>query len=149
MNTNKLTQANFLGRGLGFPPSFVKPSTDAGGTGGDMILVEGEQDIQQSLHILLSTRPGERLLRPDYGCNLDQLLFEPLTVSLTSLMQDVVKTALIHHEPRIFVNEVRIESVDNLEGQILIHIDYTIRTNNSRFNFVFPFYIQEGTEISR
>ncbi len=149
MNTNKLTQADFLGRGLGFPPSFDKSIKHSGSTAGDIVLVEGEQDIQESLQILLSTRPGERLLRPDYGCNLDQLLFEPLTVSLIALMQDVVKTAVISHEPRIFVNEVRIESVDNLEGQILIHIDYTIRTNNSRFNFVFPFYIQEGTDISR
>ena len=149
MNTNKSATANFLGRGLGFPPTFKKSTDHSSCTGGDIVLVEGAQDIQESLHILLSTRPGERLLQPDYGCNLDQMLFEPLTISLLSLMQDVVKTAIFRHEPRIFVDVVRIEAADQLEGQVLIHVDYTIRSNNSRFNFVFPFYIQEGTDISR
>ena len=145
MNINKLTKANFLGKGLGFPPTFEKSAPNSG----DIVMVEGALDIQQSLQILLSTRPGERLLQPDYGCNLDRLLFEPLTVSLQSLMQDIVKTAIYRHEPRILVNAVSINTSNQLEGEILIHVDYTIRSNNSRFNFVYPFYIQEGTDLIR
>lgn len=145
MITNKLAKADFLGKGLGFPPTFRKSSL----TGGDIVMVEGALDIQQSLQILLSTRPGERVLQPDFGCNLDTMLFEPLTLSLLSLMQDAVKTAIIRHEPRITVNEVRIDSSQQLEGRVLIQVDYTIRSNNSRFNFVFPFYIQEGTDVGR
>lgn len=142
MPGNPLTKADFIGRGLGFPPSFDKSSKD-------IVLVEGEVDIQQSLHILLSTRPKERLLEPDFGCNLDQLLFEPLDASLVSLMQDVVKTAIVRHEPRVIVNEVRIETEGAIEGRVLINVDYTIRTTNSRFNFVYPFYLEEGTDINR
>lgn len=145
MTTNKLAKADFLGRGLGFPPTFKK-SVPAGG---DIVMVEGALDIQQSLQILLSTRPGERVLQPDFGCNLDTMLFEPLTLSLLSLMRDTVKTAIIRHEPRIIVNDVRIDASGQLEGTVMIQVDYTIRSNNSRFNFVFPFYIQEGTDVGR
>lgn len=143
--TNKLAKADFLGRGLGFPPTFKKSAP----AGGDIVMVEGALDIQQSLQILLSTRPGERVLQPDFGCNLDTMLFEPLTLSLLSLMQDTVKTAIIRHEPRIIVNDVRIDASAQLEGTVMIQVDYTIRSNNSRFNFVFPFYIQEGTDVGR
>jgi phage baseplate assembly protein W len=145
MITNKLAKADFLGRGLGFPPTFTKSSL----AGGDIVMVEGALDIQQSLQILLSTRPGERVLQPDFGCNLDTMLFEPLTLSLLSLMQNTVKTAIIRHEPRIIVNDVRMNASSQLEGSVMIQVDYTIRSNNSRFNFVFPFYIQEGTDVGR
>lgn len=145
MITNKLAKADFLGKGLGFPPTFKKSAS----AGGDIVMVEGALDIQQSLQILLSTRPGERVLQPDFGCNLDTMLFEPLTLSLLSLMQDTVKTAIIRHEPRIIVNDVRIDASDQLEGTVMIQVDYTIRSNNSRFNFVFPFYIREGTDVGR
>lgn len=130
---------DFLGRGLAFPPTFDKRT-------GDFRLVESEVDIHQSLEIILGTRPGERALTLDFGCNLDQMLFEPLNLSLVSYMQEVVKTALLLHEPRIAVNNVIIRQDSALQGQVLIEVDYTVRSINSRFNFVYPYYIQEGTE---
>lgn len=134
------TQLTFLGRGLGFPPTFDKKK-------GDIQMVEAEIDIQQSLEIILSTLPGERVLQSEFGCNLDHMIFEPLNLTLITYMKTVVRTALILHEPRIALNEVNIQEDNELEGQIFIHVDYTIRGTNSRFNFVYPFYLQEGTDI--
>ena len=82
----------FLGRGLGFPPTFDRNV-------GDLRMVEAEADIVESLQIILATRPGERILEPDFGCNLDQMLFEPLNLTLISYMREVVRIALILHEP--------------------------------------------------
>lgn len=140
MQETKTKENDFLGRGLGFPPTFDRWSKD-------IRMVEGPIDVQQSLELILATRPGERVLENSFGCNLDQLIFEPLNLSLISFMQDVVKTALILHEPRIDVNEVSIEQDEILEGRILIKVDYTVRSTNSRFNFVYPFYLEEGTDI--
>lgn len=140
MANNSSSNAKFLGRGWSFPPTFDKERHD-------IVLVEAGIDIQQSLEIILSTLPGERVLTPDFGANLDRLLFEPLDASLISLMQDIIETALIRHEPRIVVNNVLIEEDGSFEGRVLIEVDYTVRSTNSRFNFVYPFYIQEGTDI--
>lgn len=140
MVNKSFSNAEFLGRGLGFPPTFDKERQD-------IVLVNAEVDIQQSLEIILSTRPGERVLAPDFGANVDRLLFETLDTSLISLLQDVIETALIRHEPRINVNNVLIEEDGSFEGKVVINIDYTINSTNSRFNFVYPFYIQEGTDI--
>jgi phage baseplate assembly protein W len=95
----------------------------------------------------LSTRPGERVLRPDYGCNLDELIFEPLTTTFKTYIKDLIATAILYHEPRIEVNRIELDDTGELEGRVIISIDYTIRSTNSRFNFVFPFYKEEGTEI--
>ncbi|HOY16504.1 MAG TPA: GPW/gp25 family protein [Haliscomenobacter sp.] len=130
----------FLGKGLGFPVTFNKAT-------GDIRLVEAYADIEESLQIILSTRPGERFLETDFGCNLDQMLFEPINLTLISYMREVVKTALILHEPRVDVNDVSIRQDDSMQGRVIISVDYTVRSTNSRFNFVFPFYQQEGTDL--
>ena len=112
-------------------------------------MVSDEADVQSSLEILLTTRPGERIMRPDYGCNLDELLFEPLTTTFKTFIKDLVTTAILYHEPRIEVNKIDIDETDELEGRVVIAIEYTIRSTNSRYNFVFPFYRNEGTEITK
>lgn len=137
----KNTGLDFLGRGLSFPPVFDKNTRD-------IRMVEAEFDIQQSIEIILSTRPGERVLEPDFGCNLDQMIFETLNLTLVTYMREVVKTALILHEPRIDVNDIKIQQDNALHGRVLIAVDYTVRSTNSRFNFVYPFYIQEGTDLN-
>lgn len=133
---------SFLGTGWNFPPSFDK-------TLADVSMVSDEADVQSSLEILLTTRPGERIMRPDYGCNLDELLFEPLTTTFKTFIKDLVTTAILYHEPRIEVNKIDIDETDELEGRVVIAIEYTIRSTNSRYNFVFPFYRNEGTEINK
>ena len=131
---------SFLGTGWGFPPAF---SPDTNGVS----MLSDADDIQSSLEILLSTRPGERVMLPKYGCNLDEMIFEPLTTTFKTYMKDLIKTAILYFEPRIEVNQIDLDDTGELEGKILIKVDYTIRSTNSRFNFVYPYYKKEGSEI--
>jgi phage baseplate assembly protein W len=135
-----VTSKSFLGTGWGFPPTF---ST----TLQQVEMLSDEADIKSSLEILLSTRQGERVLRPDYGCNLDELVFEPLTTTFKTYIIDLINTAILYYEPRITVDKIELDDTGETEGRILIAIDYTVRATNSRFNFVYPFYKNEGSEI--
>jgi len=129
---------SFLGTGWAFPPAFHKPA--ATGTGnGHIETVSEQEDIEQSLKILLATRPGERIMHPGFGCNLDRLLFEPLDTSLKAYMEDIVKTAILYHEPRIRTESVSITEDTQEPGKLYIIVAYTIRTTNSRYNYVHPF----------
>ncbi len=136
METNK----SFLGTGWGFPPEFNR-------TIKAVKMLEDEADIKSSLEILLSTRLGERIMVPGYGCNLDELMFKPLNLTLKTFVVDLIKTAILYHEPRIDVNKINIDPTNELEGVLLINLDYTIRTTNSRKNMVYPFYKVEGNEL--
>jgi uncharacterized protein len=120
----------FLGTGWTFPPAFDKISRS-------VEMTSGREDIERSLEILLSTRPGERVMQPDYGCNLDRLLFEPIDTSLKTYMEEMVKTAILYYEPRITVNAIGITETDEFSGQVRLAVDYTIRTTNSRYNYVY------------
>lgn len=133
------TKESFLGRGWGFPPEFSKNTKS-------VLLTEDESDIEKSLDILLSTRPGERIMVPEYGCNLDELLFKPLNLTLKTFVSDLIKTAILYHESRIDIEKIRIDPSGDNDGILLISIDYRIRITNSRKNMVFPFYKTEGTE---
>ncbi len=136
------TEQDFLGRGWSFPPQF---GADEAG----VRMVSGKEDIEQSLHLLLSTSLGERVQRPKYGCNLADYQFEAINSAFIGLLRDLVDTAILYHEPRIRVDRIDINTANQLaaiEGKILISIDYRIRTSNSRYNFVFPFYQNEGAQ---
>jgi phage baseplate assembly protein W len=135
-----MASGSFLGTGWSFPPSFNKNLKK-------VVMLSDEEDIQSSLHILLTTRLGERVMQPTYGCNLDTLVFESLTSTFKSYIRDLVKTAILYHEPRIKLNKVELDDSRDLEGVILISVDYTVRTTNTRFNYVFPYYKNEGTDI--
>ncbi len=134
-------QDDFLGRGWSFPPTFLP---DIRG----VEMTEKETDINRSLQILLTTRTGERVMQPKYGCNMDEMLFEPLSTSTKTLIKDKIRTAILYFEPRIDVTAISMDTTNEPEGEILIEIEYMIRGTNSRFNFVFPYYINEGTELS-
>lgn len=134
------TSKSFLGRGWGFPPEFNQATKAVN-------MLEDEADIKSSLEILLSTRLGERVMVPDYGCNLDELLFKPLTLTLKTFVIDLIKTAILYYEPRIDLNKIAIDPTDELEGVLLINLDYTVRATNSRKNMVYPFYKAEGNEL--
>lgn len=129
---------SFLGAGWGFPPTFLK------GKNGVVMSADAE-DVRQSLHILLTTRVGERVMQSKYGCNMDRLLFEPLNTTLQTYMQDLVRTAILYFEPRIILNAVVLDPQPE-EGMIEINVDFTIRGTNSRFNFVYPYYKEEGVK---
>jgi phage baseplate assembly protein W len=131
----------YLGRGWSFPPTFnrARPGVE---------MLEDEADIASSLEILLSTALGERTMLPQYGCNLDELVFESLDTRMKTLMADKVETAILYFEPRIEIDNVRLDDSLELEGVILIEVVYRVKATNSRFNFVFPFYKLEGTDIN-
>jgi uncharacterized protein len=125
----------FLGRGLAFPLRI--------GPHGGFSLVRGEQDVEQAIWIVLSTARGERLMRPTFGCGIHDLVFAPNSPETRARIAHEVRTALTDWEPRIDVVEVRVER-GTAEEQLLIRIDYRIRTNNALHNVVVPFWFQEG-----
>lgn len=124
----------FIGRGWAFPPAFDRPSAGA-------VLAEGVTDIEQSLRILFTTRLGERIMRPDYGASLDDQAFEVMNTSRLSWIEALVKNAILLHEPRIDADQVTVEP-DPTEGRLLVAISYKVRGANSRFNFVYPWYLR-------
>lgn len=130
----------FLGSGWAFPPGFEADGRQA-------ITRSGEADILDSLRILLSTAPGERVMRPDYGCDMTPLLFEPIDTGLKTFMADRIRTAILYYEPRIDLKRVSLAQSDDNAGLVLIEIEYVIRATNSRLNQVFPFYRNEGTQV--
>jgi len=131
----------FLGTGWSFPPEFVRAQKG-------VRLISDEKDIKSSLHILLTTRLGERVLLPEYGCNLEELLFENLSRTLITYVVELIKTAILYHEPRIDVQKIDISESEEIEGKLIIVIDYIVRATNARNNMVFPFYKEEGSNIS-
>lgn len=133
---------SFLGTGWAFPPQFER-------TSGTTILESDVADINSSLHILLSTRKGERVMQPTYGLNLEEMVFEPVTTTFKTYMIDLIETAILYHEPRIRVEKINIEQTDASGEVITVHIEYTVRATNSRFNFVYPFYANEATELDK
>lgn len=130
----------FLGIGWSFPPEF-KEKTKA------VTMLTDEEDIKSSLEILLSTKVGERIMQPKYGCNMDELLFNPLNRTLKTFVSELIKTAILYHEPRIDVEKIDITQGDDLSGELLVLIDFKVRATNSRINMVYPFYKQEGTDL--
>lgn len=125
----------YVGTGWGFPPSF-----SAGGIG--MNTVTGVTDIEESLFILLSTSLQERVMQPTYGCNLDSMLFESVNEHFKTYLAHLVKTAIIYYEARIKLNNVEVQIDEVEEGRVLIVIDYTISSTNSKYNYVYPFYVK-------
>ncbi|SOD92833.1 GPW/gp25 family protein [Spirosoma fluviale] len=131
----------FLGRGWSFPPTFNLAING-------VEMREQEDDIASSLEILLTTMPGERVMLPDFGCNMEELIFENLDTTTKTLLADKIESAILYYEPRIDLEKVTLNTDRELEGVVLIEIIYRVRATNSRFNFVFPFYKQEGTDIN-
>jgi len=130
---------SFLGTGWSFPPQFNK-------TTGSVEMLSDEDDIQNSLRVLLCTRVGERIMQPAYGCNMDVLLFEPINVSLLTYVKDLVFTAIYYFEPRVEPQDVTVEATEE-EGTVLVNVEYVTRSTNSRHNLVFPYYLEEGNLV--
>ncbi len=131
---------NFLGRGWSFPPIFENQ-------GRSVRMVSAEEDIRQSLQILLATRLGERVMHPSFGWKREALMFQPMSSSFATDLKDEVKVAILFNESRITLDNVRLEPSRGTEGVIEIRIEYTIRSTNSRSNLVYPFCYNEATDI--
>lgn len=130
---------SYLGTGWKFPPTFIKDS--------GVVMVSDEEDIRESLRILLSTVPGERIFRFKYGCGISKWVFSEMNLSEKTLLTDTIEQAIILFEPRIRLDKIDVEIKDELEGILWINIDYTIEMTNTRSNMVFPFYFIEGTNL--
>ncbi|MEL6424254.1 MAG: GPW/gp25 family protein [Pseudomonadota bacterium] len=136
-----MADPGFLGRGWSFPPRFSA-------TTGRVVQVEAEEDIVESLRILFSTRPGERVMHPRYGCRLHDLVFEPMDDETEAAIETAIARAILFFEPRIELEDVSVETRDWLEGHLAIQLVYRVRTTNTRHNIVYPFYQREGTLLS-
>lgn len=134
-------EKSFLGRGWSFPPRFDANT-------GDIHMVSEEEDIRQSLYILLTTIPGERVMWPLFGCDLFSQVFTRIDTTEETYLKGLITDAILHFEPRITLEEIFFNEDDQLEGRLNIHLTYIIRKTNSRSNMVFPFYLKEGTHIS-
>jgi phage baseplate assembly protein W len=127
----------FLGIGTGFPLTL-----DAKTHG--VVRAEYEESVRQSILIILGTAKGERVMRPDFGCGIHDLVFATMSASTIGRVDREVHEALLRHEPRIDVLGVTV-TPDATGGVLLIDIEYEVRATNTAFNLVYPFYLQQGT----
>ena len=128
---------SFLGTGWSFPPTFTKG-------GAEVEMASGTDDIKQSLIILLQTRLGERTLQEDFGCEMNGFLFEEIDGRLINRITSLISNAVLYFEPRITLDKLDIDRSDAVAGLLLINIAYTVRSTNTRYNMVYPFYLNEA-----
>ena len=125
----------FLGTGWAFPVCL---------TGGQISVASHEEDIRQSIRIILGTNPGERVMRPDFGAGLNDFVFQTVTATTLDRLQTRVEEALIDWEPRIDVERVDVNSEPIDRARVLIDVRYRVRATNTQANLVYPFYLEEG-----
>lgn len=137
-----MSEQSFLGRGWGFPPTFNKDRAD-------VEMTSKEEDIKQSLFIYFHTQLGERIMRQDYGCIIHEHMFDRLDNSIIDVLRFELKQNIGSIEPRISVEEIEVNVVNAKDGKIEVKIRYTVIATNIRDNIVFPYYLNEGTNIKR
>src|SRR4051812_12318382 len=125
--------ANFIGRGLSFPLRVDQS--------GAIALTSGEADIAGSLRMVLMTAPGERLMRPQFGCRIWDLLFEPVNANTLGLMAEAVRDAVSQWEPRVGIADLVVDPDERDSSRVLIRLTYLVKATNDRRNLVFPFYV--------
>ena len=132
-------QRRFLGRGVKFPLQ-VDPRT------GKFAMVSQEEDIREAIGIILNTMQGERVMRPEFGSSVMDYVFAPSSSTSRQSMASAVREQLQYQEPRITNVEVKCRENDQFTGSLVVEVAYTIRSTNSRYNHVYPFYVTEGSE---
>ena len=129
-----MARKDFLGRGMAFPLGLDQ--------GRGIKLVSGPDDVEQSIRIILSTRPGERQKRPTFGCRLQEMVFRPNNSHTHQSIKDVIMEALIQWEPRLRDLDVKVRPDQDDIDRINIEIEYMLRDSNTPRNLVYPFYLQ-------
>lgn len=132
--------SKYIGQGWSFPLR-----TDGGGR---MKLVTGSEDIEQAIHIILETSPGERVMRPEFGCEAKNMVFSAMNNETFAFVQNAVKEALTMWEPRIYVRDVFVNRDPQNDSALLISIEYEINATHDTRNIVHPFYIEKEQEIN-
>ena len=125
--------SDFVGSGLAFPMR-----TDATGS---IALVSGDREIAEAIRLVLATAPGERPMRPEFGCAINEFVFAPADAATAGLIAYEVRVSLERWEPRVTVQDVQVDFSDAAKGVLLIDIRYTLRGSNDPRNLVFPFYV--------
>ncbi|GAA1061423.1 GPW/gp25 family protein [Agromyces bracchium] len=128
--------ARILGRGWASPAAVE--------TAGEAALSAGPDKVAQSIRLILGCRRNERVLRPDFGAGLEDFLFEPISSTTAALIRHRVETSLVLWEPRIDVQEVRVEVADRARGRLDVRIAYRLRSANTFYNLVYPFFLHEA-----
>jgi phage baseplate assembly protein W len=123
----------FVGAGLAFPLR-LDPV-------GSVALVSRDTDIEEAIHLILATRPGERPMRPEFGCGIHSFLFAPADAGTAGLMAEEVRRALTRWEPRITLERVDVTVDPNMRNCMRIAVEYAIRATNDHRNLVVPFYV--------
>ncbi len=134
----------FLGVGWSFPLEVVSPGEHDNAKAGELRIAEYEESVRQSIWLILGTSKGERVMRPDFGCGIYDLVFETNSASAAGRIEEEVRNALLFFEPRIDVLEVRVEN-DGRGEVLMISIDYQIRATDNMFNLVYPFYLERNS----
>ncbi len=129
----------FLGTGWSFPPAF-------GDKGGYVKTVSGTDDVFESIKIITATGPGERVMRPDFGCNLSGYAFAEISSETLMNIHEIVSLAIGHHERRVTLDRVSVMPTET-EGLIEISVSYIVSSDNSRYNMVFPYYLNEAQTL--
>ena len=131
--------SSFLGTGWSFPPEFSKRGT--------VHMVSADQDIKQSLLIILSTDLGERVMQPSFGCGLKRQIYENINESSITVLKDLIQRAILFYEPRVKLESIDTDISGAYEGRLDFMIVYNIIATNTRHNIVYPFYLLEGTDV--
>lgn len=125
--------ATFIGRGFYWPMQVDHT--------GSIRLTDGPDDLDRSMAVVLATAPGERVMRPQFGCRIWDLLFEPVTANLLGLMAEAVRDALAQWEPRVDVEQVDPVPDEKDPSLVMIAVTYRVKATNDRRNLVYPFYV--------
>lgn len=133
-----MMDSSFLGRGWAFPVCFHSSG---------VVMSSADKDIAESLRILISTHPGERIMNPHYGCDLREFMFRSLNASMIVQLKDRISRAILFFEPRVSVEKINVAEHDESVGCLRIEIVYVVNSTNTRHNLVFPFYLLEATDV--
>lgn len=131
--SSTLKSKTFLGQGVAFPLQI--------NARGEIALVSGERDIEQSIRIILGTRPGERVMRPEFGCRASELLFEPRNSATETQMQQYIEEALRRWEPRIDVQWISILADKVQDGAVVVEVNYLVKATHDERSIVYPFFL--------
>jgi phage baseplate assembly protein W len=133
-----MASSSILGSGVSFPLGVDRV--------GSMSLAHGEEDIEQAIGVILSTAPGERPMRPEFGCRVHDFIFDNIDAATIGQMDIAIRDALDRWEPRIIVIDIDYDLTDQAEGRLEVLITYRVRATNNERNLVYPFYVIPAEE---
>jgi uncharacterized protein len=131
--------SEIIGSGLAFPLGVDRR--------GGIALARDEQDIDQAIQLILGTAPGERPMRPEFGCGVHDFVFDSIDANTIGNMEQAIREALLRWEPRIDVTDVKFDASDAVNGLLTINIEYKVRATNTDRNLVYPFYVIPAEEM--